>query len=296
LIWLLIAAGFGVLEGVILYDAEHEEGQSKKGAEHNHEGAPSALSTPEEDNARQEKHRAAERAHWAHERFHNKIVTGFSAAAAGAAIVAAIIAGWAYIQTKRQADAAEEQTRVARNAAIVANRAIVLSNTVQFITYGAKVDDPDGKGNVNPRWIVTPVIENIGNTPTRNMRYSSDFAMGGGMTAETFERQSPYSESFSPASIGPKGSITTVEFRAGPNLLIQIQQRNAFLGADGVIKYQDIFGGHHLTEFCYTAQVPPIDFKNYPVGQAIRTQSILCERHNCADDECGPDWEERAKQ
>jgi hypothetical protein len=188
------------------------------------------------------------------------------------------------------------QAWVARDSEIVANRAFVLSNSVRFITYGARVDDPTGTGNANPRWIVTPIIQNIGNTPTRNMRFSSDAGMGGRMTAEAFDTKSPYKETFSPAVIGPRSEIISHTIRAGPNVLIQIQQGQANIGVDGVAKYQDIFGGYHLTEFCYNTQVPPIDFVNYPVGQSIRAEAIPCTKHNCSDDECGSDWLERAKK
>ena len=80
-----------------------------------------------------------------------------------------------------------------------------------------------------------------------------------------------------------------------PPMLGDLAQRKGYVGAFGAVRYKDVFGKTHLTEFCYTAQFVPIDFSKFPVGQPIRVGGVPCERHNCLDDECGADWEKRAQ-
>jgi hypothetical protein len=95
-----------------MHDAIHDDGQNKKDAVHSHDDASLTIDAQIEEHAAQEKHRAAERDYWTDERSHNKWVTSFSAVAASAAILAAIIAGGAYFETRRQAEAAVQQLAI----------------------------------------------------------------------------------------------------------------------------------------------------------------------------------------
>jgi hypothetical protein len=291
LIWLLTAAGIVLLEGVILYDATREERHAKSRTDRDHQQAPSIVCAPEHNRADEKKHHAAERDHWTREHRNNRIIAIFSAVAAGAAIAAAAIALFAYSEARRQADAAWAQVSVGEKSTKYQMRAYVTSNAIELITYGEQV------GDEGQRWVISPIVENSGQTPTRNLRTSSNHAYGQGfMTSDEFEKFSPYKMSFGPALIMPRSDITIGRFSGSAKLMGQFRRREVQAHIWGAAKYEDIFGDHHLSEWCYTPEIPPADFEKYPVGQRLRTQSTLCDKHNCTDEECGPDWEERAKQ
>jgi hypothetical protein len=114
-IWILVNIGWLFLLGLILHDAVRDERQNEKWAERNHNDAPIAIGSPEYEETEQQKHRAIEREHWAREQRHNWRVIVFSAATATAAIVAAVIAWFAYSEAWRQAAAAWEQVKISRD-------------------------------------------------------------------------------------------------------------------------------------------------------------------------------------
>jgi hypothetical protein len=89
--------------------------------------------------------------------------------------------------------------------------------------------------------------------------------------------------------IGPKsevdGSVLT-----GKNVQFKC---SAAISMTAVIKYEDIFGRPHITEACQF--IRSIDeFKSFPAGQSVSVGAEACNEHNCADEECGADWKERA--
>jgi hypothetical protein len=108
--WVLIGIGWLFPLGLILHDAMRHEERDERGADHNHGDTPSTIAASESDE--QQKHRAAEREHWDHERRHSRKVRIFTAVAAGAAVVAAVVAYGAYRETRRQADAAVDQLAI----------------------------------------------------------------------------------------------------------------------------------------------------------------------------------------
>ncbi|WP_316166946.1 MULTISPECIES: hypothetical protein [unclassified Bradyrhizobium] len=195
--------------------------------------------------------------------------------------------------SKDQWKAMIESNKITRDGYSAGNRAFITANSYDLVNYGQH--DPDDKDNANPIWIITPRIENTGNTPTRYLNFSSDTGLGAKpMSAETFDKLSPYNERFSSAVIGPKASVNGAIFLIRPPMLNQLVKRQAFVGTTGVVRYEDVFGEKHLTEFCFVAQLLPINFSTFPAGQPIRVGGIPCDRHNCSDAECGPDWEKRA--
>ncbi|WP_315783602.1 MULTISPECIES: hypothetical protein [unclassified Bradyrhizobium] len=184
------------------------------------------------------------------------------------------------------------QYSAARRAYSAQSRAFVLSNSLQLITYGGKGPNDEE----TPRWLINPVIENLGNTPTSELKFSMDIVIGNFVTSETFDQRNPYRLSFAQGVIGPRSQMASGMMIIGPLNLTPLSGRKAPVGALGVIKYKDVFGDRHLTEYCYSAIIPPLDAKDFPRGQPIRINGAYCERHNCADAECGPDWEKRASE
>jgi hypothetical protein len=187
-------------------------------------------------------------------------------AAAGGAITAAIFTGW-------QAVTADQGLRAS-------NRAYVHSTNFRFVHYGAKNE------NGRTQWSVSPLIDNTGNTGTREMLMTSFISAAGEPEFEALEKTD-----FAPALILPKsemtGAVASLDGRALDLL------RGGGLIAMGIIKYADIFGDVHLVEFCHRAQFGPIDWEGAPAGQPLRIRGIACAAHNCEDNECGPDWHAR---
>jgi len=188
-------------------------------------------------------------------------------AAAGGAIAAAVFTGW-------QATTADQGMRAS-------NRAYVHSTSFRFVHYGAKNE------NGRVQWSVSPLIDNTGNTGTREMLMTSIVGATGEPDFDALEKAE-----FAPALILPKsdmtGAVVSMDGRALDLL------RGGGLIAMGIIKYADIFGDLHLVEFCHRAQFGPIDWEGTPAGQPLRIRGIACETHNCEDNECTPDWRARA--
>ncbi|WP_316228578.1 hypothetical protein [Bradyrhizobium sp. SZCCHNR2023] len=184
------------------------------------------------------------------------------------------------------------QYNAARKAYSAQSRAFVLSNSLQLINYGGKGPTDDE----TPRWLINPIIENLGNTPTSELKFSMDILINVFANTEVFEQRNPYKLRFDQGLLGPRSQMASGIAIFGPSNLTPLSGRKAPIGAIGVIKYKDIFGDQHLTEYCYSAIIPPLDVKDYPKGQPIRLNGAFCEKHNCADAECGPDWERRARE
>ena len=188
-------------------------------------------------------------------------------AAAGGAIAAAIFTGW-------QATTADQGLRAS-------NRAYVHSTSFRFVHYGAKNE------NGRTQWSVSPLIDNTGNTGTREMLLTSIINAAGEQDFDTLEKAE-----FAPALILPKsdmpGAVAWMDGRALDLL------RGGGLITMGIIKYADIFGDVHLVEFCHRAQFGAIDWEGAPAGQPLRIRGLACETHNCEDNECGTAWHVRA--
>jgi len=159
-----------------------------------------------------------------------------------------------------------------------------MSNAIQLISNSQPAD-------IGRSWSASALIENTGETPTRNLRQHTRLAIGGDPEAAiawTDKKLEFVHNIIGPKSAGAGGIFTTTDMQ-------QLRDKS-LLTAAGIVKYEDIFGRPHITEFCYHARVPAVDFAHFPIGQPIRVYTALCERHNCADDECGTDWEQRAEE
>jgi len=161
------------------------------------------------------------------------------------------------------------------------HRAYVHSTNFRFVHYGAKNE------NGRTQWTVSPVIDNTGNTGTREMLMSSIISATGEADLDALEKAD-----FAPALILPKSEMTGAV--ASMDGLALDLLRGGGLITMGIIKYADIFGDLHLVEFCHRAQFGAIDWEGAPAGQPLRIRGLACEAHNCEDNECGADWHARA--
>jgi hypothetical protein len=182
------------------------------------------------------------------------------------------------------------QWHVASDTEIVSNAAVLISNSIRFISY-------DDVSNNSRAWEVAPIIENTGNTSTKNLRYNTGLGIcPNNPIKETFDKQlnwvnTPKSEIFR-SVIGPKSEIT------GATLPFANVTINCVLVASavGVLRFNDVWGYPHLTEFCAVIRSRHIDFQHFPVGQPIRLGGFACPYHNCTDEDCGSDWKQRAAE
>jgi hypothetical protein len=158
-------------------------------------------------------------------------------------------------------------------------RAFLVSNKVQFVTYGKKRKD------IN-EWVLSAIIENGGNTPTRDLKIS--FATGMGGPPFSMINGFPWRDvpEVSGGVIGPKGERLGPGYITSANDLANMATGHYRVSMAGVITYKDIFGSSHRSEFCFDVIAPPVDFENYPIGQIIRQTPMFCTEHNCTDQEC----------
>jgi hypothetical protein len=181
------------------------------------------------------------------------------------------------------------QAWIARDSEVVSNSAVIVANSGRFITYADSSEKPR-------RWQFTPLIENVGNTPTRNFRYAYAFGLciAPRFEREDVEKMEPFRDGTKPRTykslIGPKAEIEATVIGL-QNAAIDCPSAIASVG---FAKFNDIFNRPHLVEFCYLFRLPKIDLQNFPIGQPVRVQGMACDHHNCSDEECGPDWKERA--
>jgi hypothetical protein len=220
-------------------------------------------------------HRTKESDFWQSQITTSKRTANFSVLAFVAAVAAAIIAAFAYGETKRQADIADQSMRAS-------NRAYVNSSIFRVVSYGGKT--PEGK----LWWVVSPVIENTGNTGTHHMLISGAIRIGGDDTWDDDQGR------FYQALLLPKSEITDGIISMTEYELNQMGGNVNLIGI-GTIAYDDIFGDPHLTEFCHVPQILPADWETIPM-QPLRFRGLRCPKHNCEDDECGTDWRDRVRR
>ncbi len=149
-------------------------------------------------------------------------------------------------------------------------------------------------------WFFSIILENTGNTPTKNMEVC--FKSGFSLTElnDTIPRKTP---SFAPGDpekicnqekivwpfqrivLAPKG-IIPVQGVGIPKKYIEEMAKNRSDGyIYGIAYYDDVFSGSkkHITKFCFVV---------IPVAEPDGTAKIergLCQYWNCADDECDAD-------
>jgi hypothetical protein len=168
-------------------------------------------------------------------------------------------------------------------------RAYVISNKTHAVTYGYKF------ANSIQLWTIFSIVENIGNTPTRNLEMRGMTEHGGKTQFQILDHYN-WKDALKSAGrrgvIGPKSETIFLGFETAANDLAQIAEWDTRIGQHyrlemaGIITYQDIFNERHITEFCFAVYLPRTDFEHYAIGQAIRSDAELCPKHNCADDEC----------
>jgi hypothetical protein len=198
--------------------------------------------------------------------------------------LAVALSGCAFLAAGVAAGFTGYQACIARDTEHRQLQAFITANKIQVITYGAKLQG-------QPEWVISAIIENTGNTPTRNLKLSSTTGIG---PSKPFVIQDNFHWNDDSALkgiglIGPKSEVFGPGYLTGAGDLAEISAGRMRVEMAGVATYEDIFGASHRTEFCFAVALPPVEYLSYPIGQAIRSTPSFCPRHNCADDECSAD-------
>jgi hypothetical protein len=201
-----------------------------------------------------------------------------------------------------QAGLTRQSNRINREAFTAVQRAFVTVRDVKI----ENVLGPDGK---TAFWSLTPIIQNSGNTPTKNLNFMimQTIPIGGiftfgpnkgdkptfHATGEICQEPGDPDEHLSlmpkpgvgHAPLGPHVELPVSVIpglNIGINLLRAIAAKQELYYISGVFHYDDIFPGSppHETKFCY--QLIAVT----PVNGGIRPEYRLCQHWNCADDEC----------
>ena len=164
----------------------------------------------------------------------------------------------------------------------VGNAAAVSFNGLSLETYGAK-DEASGL-----KWVLTSKVENSGATPTQGLLMLSSYEIEIGPTLAQdpwAKRVKPDSSTKQNTAIGPHVAAVGYSTQLNSFILNEIANDRARAYFMGEITYKDIFGARHVTQYCVTPILPPLDFDKDP-GRAVSVVSKQCPAHNCMDDEC----------
>jgi hypothetical protein len=175
-----------------------------------------------------------------------------------------------------------------------------------------RIDGSSDQANATIQaWHFTPIIENSGNTPTKDLRFN--MMIDGGPTEPEEGWTAPYPGVDLPdgpvdpeipfkrlplhgrAVLGPKSQAPAVfgNSTIGAELLKKTMTSHWHFYVYGVFHYHDIFPmtSEHVTKYCYAIGT---SFKNDQVVPRFG----LCSHWNCADSECESDrkeWENEVR-
>jgi hypothetical protein len=181
---------------------------------------------------------------------------------------------------------ADETTRESFSAV---QRAFVTVTDVAIDSFHQKVMPPM-EGDLF--WRFTPMIENSGTTPTRNLRWTTSATNEGpitdfnklGLDLEPLVKNNKNAWRF--GILGPKAKMnltyTANALELNESWIPLIADNKASFTWQGVIRYNDIFPEteEHVTKFCYVVRV-------YTARDAQAPYLQQCSgRKNCADREC----------
>jgi hypothetical protein len=162
-------------------------------------------------------------------------------------------------------------------------RAYVTSSELLIETIRAK----DGRV-IN--WLVSPVVENAGNTSTENARigiglkfwFAQQFP-GTAPPNEPTDRERLNQQQFRNIVLGPRVKVSknVLPIHIDAVSLPVIRSGEQRLFVVGEVDYDDVFHTDHVTKFCYVIWA-------YPEGEGIEgiTYSLCAGRSNCTDTEC----------
>jgi hypothetical protein len=211
-------------------------------------------------------HRSEERSFWRRQARNSKWTLIFSAVAVLIALGAALIANWAYHETRRQADAAEKQIEVARDGIQRQLRAYITVSFKDFTYYKPE-----------RRVIIRYAMSNGGETPAYKVRNVSDIKVFPYPLENGFVLETPaHPAGEAKITINPKTeSYGSKEFVFYGD--VESLQRGFRPYMWGIVHYLDIFGSERYTQFAFSL----IDFDRYLLGtRDMSLRADFVNQHN----------------
>jgi hypothetical protein len=195
-----------------------------------------------------------------------------------------IVAILSFVASLLQWDAIRSSDKTTRESFALVQRAFITVKELKFTPH-------HGDNNKIVSWSYSPVIENSGSTPTKNLEFITASGLGSkGTIGEAnefapdpdtmFERGYKIRSIIGPHAIGDFFNDRT---KGIPLIAFEkIQDGGVFQVVLGSIHYKDIFDDEkiHITKYCFIILVLRDD------AGVIIPRSIRCERWNCADEEC----------
>jgi len=199
-------------------------------------------------------------------------------------VLIALAAFWSARIFQRQLTEARNATELSRETLISTQRAYV---SVTGLEIRPKLDD-----NQQKLWAISPVFENTGNTPTKNLRWAgtmrdwdpylplSKVKRGHPSAAEDITQVT-----LNRLSLGPH-QVVRDRFEASepiPNGFIEaIRRREMNVYIHGIVVYDDFVSPkHHVLRYCYVLWNAPV-----VVNSIGFTYSQCGDGRNCTDEEC----------
>ena len=177
--------------------------------------------------------------------------------------------------TKQAAEAAKQSGNVASEALVKTERAFVHLRHFQWLWH----PDTDTPGKY---WYsFHPLVENAGNTPTKNMTIVVEYELRDRPLPDGFD----FTFKSSPGNtlIGPRGGISAAEGKVTDNELRAVQLRTKYFYAWGKAEYMDTFDGtpRHTTKFC--SYIGSVRGDPYDPTKPLEIHFMVHKEHNSTD-------------
>lgn len=207
-------------------------------------------------------------------------------------LVAATIA--LFISGERNVDAARRSAAAANRSAEIAERALIVTQRpyVRVATFPwlwrRETDEKVAKER-GPIWYdMTPIVENVGGTPTVDMMINVNYELRDTVLPPDFDF--PFKGEAGPTFVGAHQSIGASRAIIYDRDLVAVQNGTKFFYIWGTITYRDGFANTpiHTTEFCtfiskvFGDPVDPSDPVN-PKGTTVEISFGIYPKHQKAD-------------
>lgn len=190
-------------------------------------------------------------------------------------LLSAVIFGYQLHEMKVAAELTRESIAMSKAALAIGQRAIVFvkDSPWRFVTENGQIKT----------WVVSPLWENAGNTPTQNLSVKINCFSARPHVSQP-ENYIDESGTQGPRSLGPKQTILGGACEFTPAELAEVGkgEKKFVLYLTARATYQDVFGDDHQTDFC-------MEFFEF-LGDLTKVMEDYkarnCASGNCTDDEC----------
>jgi hypothetical protein len=148
------------------------------------------------------------------------------------------------------------------------------------------ITDPKDKTKV-VAYNISPVIQNSGATPTKNMHIHFNTFPSAQPLPDNFDYPDFGEKVLIPFFLAPHVEQESVPIKIPMEIITLIQNNSLHFYIYGWIRYRDRVGGKdvHSSDFCYDLSEITGDPTNPAPGAAL-FRFTGCPKHNCSDEEC----------